>query len=136
MEYYLTDGRAGMNVQAFVLMQAMAHETMDLPPSFFISTRPYSNCREMGFVIQLHRPKADPLNLAFFEHRNSDNLCALRWEGHTPINGGVTPNDIPEGVYPDKWAVAKSWPHLAIADAITWARDQINAAIAAEQMEA
>ena len=51
------------------------------------------NCREQGYVIYA-RTRSKQLNIAFFEHRNSDSICAVKWEGYT-INP-PTINDIPE----------------------------------------
>lgn len=56
---------------------------------------PWFNGRERGYVITLrssdyHRK----FHIAFFEHRNSDNICAVAFEQH-----GINPptiNDIPK----------------------------------------
>jgi hypothetical protein len=111
----------------------MAGETIDVPPRVWLSTRPYCNCREQGFVLSVRRSGAKnalPVNIAFFEHRNSDSLCAIRWEGELPIDGSVTAMDIPEAAYHDKWSVTKSWPFLDIASAIDYARQEIGKEIA------
>ena len=42
----------------------------------------WHNCREQGYVISLRGQKTQ-LNIAFFEHRNSDAICAVKWEGFT-----------------------------------------------------
>lgn len=41
----------------------------------------WENCREQGYVIMLNSEgHKKQLNIAFFEHRNSDNLGAIKWE--------------------------------------------------------
>ena len=41
----------------------------------------WENCREQGYVISLRSlNRKKQLNIAFFEHRNSDNICAVKWE--------------------------------------------------------
>lgn len=42
----------------------------------------WENCREQGYVVSL-TGRENQLNIAFFEHRVSDNLCAVKWNQHT-----------------------------------------------------
>lgn len=122
----LADIKCGMNRQAFVLLQAMSMVERELPGMAWISTGPYSNCRECGFVIATRNQAGKHMFMAFFEHRNSDSLCCVRWIGTPNITGGYTPDDIPESAYPSKWDVTKSWPYMGIQEAIEWATDQIT----------
>lgn len=40
----------------------------------------WENCREQGYIISLRSSGFDKqVNIAFFEHRNSDNICAVKW---------------------------------------------------------
>lgn len=39
----------------------------------------WENCREQGYVVSLRNKNAKQLNIAFFEHRNSDRICAVKW---------------------------------------------------------
>jgi hypothetical protein len=61
----------------------------------------WHNCREQGYVISMRTPNSKQINIAFFEHRNSDAICALVFEAFT-LNP-PTLSDIPENVYKDKW---------------------------------
>lgn len=115
----------GMNEQAAVLLRALSCENVEVPEGVWFSTLPYCNCREQGFVVSIHRRGTDPVNIAFYEHRNSDRLCALQWVGNTPISGAVTADDIPDDVFPDKWTVTQSWHWMAIGDAVLWTRERI-----------
>lgn len=40
----------------------------------------WENCREQGYVVSLMNNKRKQLNIAFFEHRNSDEICAVKWQ--------------------------------------------------------
>lgn len=40
----------------------------------------WENGREQGYVISLRNEDRDQLNIAFFEHRNSDSIHALKWK--------------------------------------------------------
>ena len=40
----------------------------------------WENCREQGYVICMRsKNRCKQLNIAFFEHRNSDSICAVKW---------------------------------------------------------
>ena len=83
----IVDQSFGINRQARAVMQYLDRE-----PNFaeyregqyrvnFV-TRPWWNCRESGFVLSMQQSHySGPwLHIAVYEHRNSDNICALRWE--------------------------------------------------------
>jgi hypothetical protein len=110
-------------------------------PHLETRTQPYMNGRERGFLLSVltnvssvltnvsgddHPSDWGYTHFAFFEHRNSDALCCVRWEGKS-IFGCATADDIPESAYPDKWAVTKSWSWLDIGSAVSWITDQLNA---------
>ena len=43
----------------------------------------WENCREQGYIVSLGSKPfggGEQLNIAFFEHRNSDDICAVKWE--------------------------------------------------------
>ena len=127
MNAQLADVAMGRNRHIYTLLNYMARETVEFPEGKhgFISTDPFLNCREQGFVISV-MVGSQTLHLAFFEHRNSDELCALKWKGGGHIAGGWRPGDIPEGVFPDKWTHAATWPYMSIVDATEWAMRQIE----------
>lgn len=67
----------------------------------------WDNGREQGYVIFLRsKDYARQINVAFFEHRNSDSIHALVFERVT--FNAPTLADIPEGVYADKWSTTFS----------------------------
>jgi hypothetical protein len=46
-----------------------------------INVSRWENCREQGYVCMLRTPTySNQLNIAWFEHRNSDDICAVMWE--------------------------------------------------------
>lgn len=66
----------------------------------------WENCREQGYVIVLrsyHYKKQ--LNIIFFEHRNSDNICAVEWEQLT-INTPTIETAEFGNIYKDKYDVS------------------------------
>lgn len=66
----------------------------------------WENCREQGYVAMLYIG-GHQLNIAWFEHRNSDGICALEWE-QTTINAPTIDTAEFGNVYKDKWDVSKS----------------------------
>lgn len=42
----------------------------------------WENCREQGYVVMLKK-RSEQINIAFYEHRNSDGLHALVWTQNT-----------------------------------------------------
>lgn len=56
----------------------------------------WHNGRERGYVISLNGfGYSKRMNIAFFEHRNSDSICAVMFETYANINP-PTINDIPD----------------------------------------
>lgn len=39
----------------------------------------WHNCREQGYIVSLHTYGDDQLNIAFFQHRSSDSIYAVKW---------------------------------------------------------
>ena len=66
----------------------------------------WHNCREQGYVISLRDERfSRQLNIAFFEHRNSDQICAIKWEQKT-LNPPTIDNAEFGDVYKTKYDVS------------------------------
>lgn len=64
----------------------------------------WENCREQGYVISLRTADyKKQLNIAFFEHRNSDSICAIKWEQATINSPTIETADFGGTVYKDKY---------------------------------
>jgi hypothetical protein len=62
----------------------------------------WENCREQGYVVSLRtKDYKKQLNIAFFEHRNSDCICAVMWEQVT-LNSPTIDNAEFGDVYKNK----------------------------------
>lgn len=63
----------------------------------------WENCREQGYILSLNAPRysSNQLNIAFFEHRNHDGICALKWEQYA-LNT-INIDTIKDGAYESKW---------------------------------
>lgn len=102
-------------------------QSLHLSSPHFVRVTPWYNGRERGFVFQAGRDSV--LNIAVFEHRNSDGICALRWE--TPYYGMNPPTIASDGhlAYPndDKFGdIAHSEEHDGADDMAAWIYEQFK----------
>jgi hypothetical protein len=84
----------------------------------------WDNCREQGYILYL-RVEGKQLNIAFFEHRNSDEICAVKWEQYTansPTLGSAKFGDI----YKDKYDVSHSLKHNEHYRMSLWLKTQFE----------
>ena len=72
----------------------------------------WENGREQGYIVTLRSRigaggPSRQLNIAFFEHRNSDTICAVRWEQKS-FNSicSIDLAEFPEGQYESKYDVS------------------------------
>lgn len=65
----------------------------------------WHNGREHGFVLMFRNKKHEQLNIAFFENRNSDEICALEWVQNT-LNPPTIDTAKFGNIYKDKYDVS------------------------------
>lgn len=86
----------------------------------------WENCREQGYVVSLRTKDFNrQLNIAFFEHRNSDDLCAIKWE-QTSLNSLTIDTAKFGDVYKDKYDVSLSVRYDEIAKIADWIKSQFE----------
>jgi hypothetical protein len=87
---------------------------------------PWYNGRERGIVIYMtgarHR---NQINIAIYEHRNSDSICALMWRQDTFLNPPSLAT-LPEDVFKDKWDVTGTWGPDEAVTVARWAVDCLD----------
>lgn len=87
----------------------------------------WENCREQGYVISLTtQDYQKQLNIAFFEHRNSDDIHAIRWEQvtlNTPTIDGL-PKD--HSFYNDKFDTDKRVGYGNVLEMAEWINAELN----------
>ena len=142
----IIDTTMNMNAQAYALMHFLSTQEPhtaryhDGKYQIEIRCKPYMNARERGFVLEIRQGIGfdlihDPVCLAFFEHRNSDALCCIRWTPTFP-RWSYSAEDIPESVYPDKWSVTKSWDYMDLTGAYEYVLDVIQEVSATDEVAA
>ena len=72
-----------------------------------ITVARWENFREQGYVVSLTNSKQEQLNIAFFEHRNSDKICAVKWQQES-TNALTIDNAKFGDVYKDKYDTSHS----------------------------
>jgi hypothetical protein len=84
----------------------------------------YDNGREQGYIVWLRsRDYTKQINIAFYEHRNSDSICAVVSNNRT-FNAPVL-SDITE-VMKDKHDTTKSFGFGKAADLAEWIVERLN----------
>jgi hypothetical protein len=138
----MIDTTMNMNSQAYALMHFLSTQEphtaryQDGKYQIDIRCKPYINGRERGFVLEIRQGIGrDPVCLAFFEHRNSDALCCIKWVTDWPVECYRADN-IPHDVYPDKWSVTKSWPSMDFTGAYEYVLDVIAEVSATDEVAA
>lgn len=85
----------------------------------------WHNCREQGYVISMHSQNySRQLNIAFFEHRNSDNICAIKWEQKT-WNPPTIDNAEFGDIYKDKYDVSHQVSYNQAYEMSEWIYEQL-----------
>lgn len=84
------------------------------------------NGRERGYVIMFKNNDREQLNIAFFEHRNSDDICALKWIQSTLNPPTIESAKFGEDLYKDKCDVSKSVGFGGAAEMADWIMEQLS----------
>ena len=114
---YLTYGRAGVDKSWDAERKRYTAEPQ---------VSRWQNCREQGYVITMRGGKGRQINIAFFEHRNSDDICAIKWE-QTTINAPTIENADFKDVYSDKYDVSHRVEVGLAQDMADWIYEQLVA---------
>lgn len=84
-----------------------------------INVARWENCREQGYVLTMRSKNyKQQLNIAFFEHRNTDSICAVRWEQVTMNSPTI---DTMQGdEYNSKWDTNHDVPYGEAVEMAKW----------------
>lgn len=86
----------------------------------------WENGREQGYVSTLRSKNfSRQLNIAWFEHRNSDPICAIRWEQVT-MNSPTIDTAKFGDVYKDKWDTSHAVSYGKFSEMAEWISDQFE----------
>ncbi len=120
LKHYMQDGA---NAQARAVL-ALLQDDIDEDREVRVSR--WENCREQGYVISVLSPNfREQLNIAFFEHRNSDLIHAVKWQ-QTTINAPTIDTAKFGDIYKDKYDTSFSVGYREIAKMTKWIVEQIE----------
>ena len=86
----------------------------------------WENGREQGYIISLKsNDYLKQLNIAFFEYRNSDSICAIKWEELT-INHPTIDTAKFGDIYKTKYDVSHSVGYGKAAEMAEWIYEQLK----------
>ena len=83
------------------------HETNGYDAKIMVAR--WDNYREQGYVVSLVNEMDQQMNIAFFQHRNSDDVVAVKWMQSSIRSLTIDTADFGDG-YKDKHDVSKSTP--------------------------
>ena len=75
----------------------------------------WENCREQGYCVMLKNSKHEQINIAFFEHRNSDSICAIKWLQNTFNTPSINTAQFGD-LYKTKWDTSKDVSYMEIEE--------------------
>ena len=95
-----------------------------------VSIAEWYNGREVGYVLSGWSKRyynGEQLNIAWFEHRNSDDICAIKWKQHTVLNPPNIKTACFEDIYKTKWDVSHTVPYGQACEMASWIMEQLEA---------
>lgn len=114
LKNYLYDGADFQARAVLMLLQGICHED--------VKVGRWENCREQGYVVSRgHDPQ---VNVAFFTHRNSDQLCAVKWQQSSVNTLNIRTANFGD-TYLDKWDVSHSVGYGQIQEMAEWINKQL-----------
>lgn len=125
LNYYMNDGANKQARAVLCMLQGMNVETSWNKEFGRYMAEPkvarWENCREQGYVVSLRSENGKHLHIAFFEHRNSDAICAIKWEQNIfPNSPTIDTADFDGKVYKDKWDVSKEFGCGKVYEMAEW----------------
>lgn len=109
----------------FKIEESWNDTTKDYDANFRLGR--WENCREQGYILSLRSSDYKrQLNIAWFEHRNSDSICAIKWEQLSTNSLNIDTANFNGQCYSDKWDVSKSVGYGQILEMKIWIEEQFT----------
>jgi hypothetical protein len=119
---YLNDGANYQARAVLMYLQGISHDLEDPSPN----VARWENCREQGYIVSIRTKNHNKqLNIIFFEHRNSDSICAVKWEQLSTNSIGITNAEF-INIYKDKYDVSFSVSYGEIKEMAYWIHQQLE----------
>jgi|SRR6185436_10276311 len=123
----LADLTLGCHYNAWAVLHILAGKDVDTDNGWRVETAPWYNGRERGFTFTISNFKKT-LHVAVFEHRNSDDICALRWEGESDINPPTCESDCEKAYHgKNKWdGIAHTVEYNEAGKMAEWVQNELE----------
>jgi hypothetical protein len=129
LENYLVDGACAQARAVLAMLQPFYLDRGDEKYYGEIYVARWENCREQGYVVSMNTINNKCINIAFFEHRNSDGLCAVKWEQRS-LNSPTITTALPymekQGVYQTKSDVSYRVGYGEIMEMVKWIKNELQ----------
>lgn len=131
LSIYLNDGanRQAKAVLAF-LQDLTIEDSWDSERKKYIaspSVSRWENCREQGYIISMRsQDYSRQINIAFFEHRNSDRICSIKWEQISINSITIDTADFDGQCYSDKYDVSHSVGYGEVLAMANWIQEELH----------
>ena len=73
-----------------------------------------------------NKDHSQQLNIAFFEHRNSDEICCVKWLQHSFNSLTIDTMNTKGSVYSNKWDVTKVFKYGEIIQCADWIAEEFK----------
>ncbi len=85
----------------------------------------WENCREQGYIVYMKAENySKQINIAFFEHRNSDRIHAVKWLQHS-TNALTIDTAIFGSIYSTKWDTSHSVGYGKVVEMAEWVYEEL-----------
>lgn len=131
LKSYLEDGACHQAQAVLAFVKGLCHidgswDSETKTEKARIEVARWENCREQGYVLSLlSEGYKRQLNIAFFEHRNSDNICAVKWE-QVSMNSLTIETAKFGDVYKDKYDVSYGVGYGEVLKMSRWIIQELN----------
>lgn len=93
---------------------------------FYLNVSRWQNCREQGYIITARSlDHSKQTNIIFFEHRNSDAICAVQWDQKS-LNSLNIDNAEFGDIYKTKFDVSHRVEYGQIMAMSDWIENQLT----------
>jgi hypothetical protein len=120
---YMNDGAGSQARAVLALLSDFEIEDQDRD----VEVARWENCREQGYIVSLiSKIKRIQVNIAFFEHRNSDSIHAIKWTQNSINSLTIESADFNNGVYEnDKYDTTHNVSYGKILEMSKWIEEEL-----------
>lgn len=128
LQNYLQDGADSQSRAVIQFVNPHIEDSWDDARKMYrsiIEVGRWENCREQGYILSMVDKYNVQYNIIVFQHRNSDNICAIDWVQNSM--NSISIDTIKDGVFEDKFKSIKHEEHYGeVLPMAQWINNQFN----------